>query len=65
MNLKINDDLLNRLKDHNKETSFKDVDELIEYILEKYLSENSQQIPNDDLSIPDKLNQRLKDLGYL
>ena len=65
MNLKINDDLFNRLKDHHKDTSFKNLDELVEFIIENYLKENSDRNKNEEASTPDEINQRLKDLGYL
>jgi hypothetical protein len=65
MNLKINDSLFNRLQNYHKETSFKNLDDLIEYILESYLAENYGEAKNEETSAPDEINQRLKDLGYL
>ena len=65
MDLKIKNDLFNRLMDHQKETGFKKLEELVEYILESYLAENSGHSKNDGSSPPGEINQRLKDLGYL
>jgi len=65
MNLKISENLLNRLKNHLKETSFKSIDELVEYILENYITENMGQSVKEESSTPDEINKRLKDLGYL
>ena len=65
MNLKIKNDLFNRLMDHQKESGFKKLEELVEYILESYLTENSGHSKNDSSSPTGEINQRLKDLGYL
>ena len=61
----LNDGLLNRLREHLTETGFKTVDELIEYILEDYLKQNTATSNSQDIKIADEVNQRLKDLGYL
>ena len=65
MNISIKDNLLEKLEGYLKETSFKDLNELIEYILENYLAENLGQIRNPAPKAPDEITQRLKDLGYL
>ncbi len=65
MQLKINDDLMNRLEDFHRNTSFKEVDELVAYIIESYLAEQTATRKNDHPESTDEVNQRLKDLGYL
>ncbi len=61
----LNDALLIRLKEHLTQTSFKTVNELIEFVLEDYLEKNTSKKNSQDVPISDEVNQRLKDLGYL
>ncbi|KAA3612033.1 MAG: hypothetical protein D8M58_20020 [Calditrichaeota bacterium] len=64
MECKINDEILDRLKEYQKNTSFKNLEELIEYILEEYLNKNKDKSDGPH-TMPAEINQRLKDLGYL
>lgn len=66
MNISLNDDLYSQLKEYLEETSFKNIEDLIEFILEDYLgsvSRNTNDMSNEKNN--DLLNKRLKDLGYL
>ena len=66
MKIKIDDVLLSRLKEYQKQTSFKNIDDLIGYILTQYLdSTNTDSNKPDSKSDSDELNERLKNLGYL
>ncbi len=65
MQLKLNANLVKRLKDYQKNTSFKELDELVAYIIESYLTEKTVTRKNDHHESLDEVNQRLKDLGYL
>ncbi len=65
MNLNIREELFGRLEEYQKETSYKSLNELVEYILESFLKENVNQTNQLNSSSPDEINQRLKDLGYL
>ncbi len=56
---------MNRLEDFHRNTSFKELDELVAYIIERYLAEKTVTRKNDHPESPDEVNQRLKDLGYL
>lgn len=66
MEIKIDEILINRLKEFQKETSFKNFEELIEFILNDYL--NKSQVEKDETNLSrdkQKLNDRLRNLGYL
>ena len=65
MKINIDNDLVNTLVEHQKETSFKKLEEFIEFILTDYLEKNKNStsaISNSDQNL---LNERLKNLGYL
>ena len=65
MNIKINDRLFERLNDFRENTSFANITDLIEFIIEDYLAcNNPDNSVNDSEINQDRLNQRLKDLGY-
>ena len=63
MKIQIEDDLIARLSEYQKETSFKKVDELINYILSDYLDNQKRDLQKD--SDKEILRERLKNLGYL
>ncbi|MCB0281398.1 MAG: hypothetical protein KDF60_02370 [Calditrichaeota bacterium] len=67
MNININEELFEQLKNFLDQTSFTQVEDLVHYILEDYLERNKQVLPkSDDRDNDEKsLNNRLKDLGYL
>lgn len=66
MEIKLNSDLVKRLKSYQQQSSFKNFDELIEYILSDFLDKTeSRQDDPDEKSDKQKLNERLKNLGYL
>ncbi|MCB9058247.1 MAG: hypothetical protein H6627_06750 [Calditrichae bacterium] len=67
MNININEELFEQLKNFLDQTSFTQVEDLVHYILEDYLERNKQVLPkSDDRGNDEKsLNNRLKDLGYL
>ena len=65
MKINIDNNLVNTLVEHQKETSFKKLEEFIEFILTDYLEKNKNStsaISNSDRNL---LNERLKNLGYL
>ena len=65
MKINIDNNLVNTLVEHQKETSFKKLEEFIEFILTDYLEKNKNStsaISNSDQNL---LNERLKNLGYL
>ena len=63
MKIEIDDNLFSHLNKFLKETSFKNLDELIEFILKDYLDNN----PVNSNKEEDKkiLEERLRNLGYL
>ena len=63
MKIEIDDNLLNHLNEFLKETSFKNPDELIEFILKDYLGNN--QVDSNKEEDKKILEERLKNLGYL
>ena len=63
MKIEINADLQSRLQDYLKQTSFKTIDELAEFILMEYLDKKETDKIND--SDEEILQERLKNLGYL
>ena len=63
MKIEINEDLQNRLQAYLKETSFKTIEELVEFILAEHLDQNKTDRGND--SDKEILQERLKNLGYL
>ena len=66
MEIKIDDTLINRLREFQKETSFKNLEELIEFILNDFLDKGQiQQDETDPKLDKQELNNRLKNLGYL
>lgn len=66
MHIIINDQLIERLSVHQKNTSFKKIEELVEYVIEEYLSAiNEKDNSSDSKSEKEILNERLRNLGYL
>ena len=63
MKFEINDNLAADLTGFLKETSFKTLDELIEFILKDYL--DNQQADLNKTENKKILEERLKNLGYL
>ena len=63
MKIEINDNLLNHLNEFLKETSFKNLDELLEFILKDYLYNN--QVDSNKEEDKKILEERLRNLGYL
>jgi metal-responsive CopG/Arc/MetJ family transcriptional regulator len=62
MKIEINEDLAQRLATFLQESSFTDLNELIEFILNDYLENNTDSSEKSDQEI---LQERLKNLGYL
>ncbi len=63
MKIEIDDNLFSYLNKFLKETSFKNLDELIEFILKDYLDNNRvNSNKEEDKKI---LEERLRNLGYL
>lgn len=64
--IEINKELFEKLKSYQTETSFKKIEDFIQYILEEYLLHEVNK-PNvkDKRSDKEILNDRLKNLGYL
>ena len=63
MKIHIDDDLIARLSEYQKETSFKKIDELINFIITDFL--NKQNLDQQKDSDKEILRERLKNLGYL
>ena len=62
MKIEISEELSQRLKIFLKESSFRDLDELVEYIINEYLENRDDTAEKTDQEI---LQERLKNLGYL
>jgi hypothetical protein len=66
MKIDINDDLYDDLSKLLNETSYMNITDLIEYVLEEYLVNNSSDKSSESTDeSKNQLNKRLKDLGYL
>ena len=65
MKINIDNNLVNTLVEHQKETSFKKLEEFIEFILSDYLEKNKNSTDTISNSDQKLLNDRLKNLGYL
>ncbi len=66
MNVTINKQLFEKITAHQHSTSFKKTEELVEYILEEYLSRyKDENDSSGNKSDKDILNERLRNLGYL
>lgn len=63
MKIDINEELVKQLQGFFKDSSFKDLDELVDFILKDYLEKNKMEEDAD--SDKDILQERLKNLGYL
>jgi len=63
MKIEIDDKLYILLTEFLKETSFKNLDEFIEFILKDYL--NSNKVDSNKTEDKKILEERLKNLGYL
>lgn len=65
MKINIDNDLVKTLEEQQKESSFKKLEEFIEFILTDYLEKNKNSTEVNSNSDQDLLNDRLKNLGYL
>ncbi|HED09951.1 MAG TPA: hypothetical protein ENJ10_04635 [Caldithrix abyssi] len=63
MKISIDEKLLIALEEHRKETPFKDISELIHFILQDYLLAQENDTVMDDGK--KELDDRLRDLGYM
>ncbi len=63
--IKIPKDLINRIKEHIRETEFESVDEYVTFVLEEVIKEDEE--PEEVFSEEDeeKVKGRLRALGYL
>ncbi len=63
MKIAIDEELLALLEEHRKETPYKDIGELIHFILRDYLLAQEGDTPAGDGE--NELDNRLRDLGYM
>ncbi len=63
MNVKIDESLLASLEEHRKETPFRDIHELVDFIIRDYLLAQKAESSAEDGD--DELDKRLRDLGYM
>ena len=63
MDIKISNDLNEKLQNHLRESSFRSLDELVNFILNDYIKK-IEEYQNENMQEDETLNKRLKDLGY-
>ena len=63
MNITLDPALLTRLEKYLSDSSFKEMTELVNFILNDFLDQNDST-DNVPVKATDDINRRLKDLGY-
>lgn len=65
MDISIDTELEKQLKDILKNTSFKNLTELINFILLEYITQRQEKAAEQKINDKEILENRLKNLGYL
>ncbi|MDO8724567.1 MAG: hypothetical protein Q7J35_00690 [Candidatus Methanoperedens sp.] len=65
--IKIQKDLIKKIRDHLKDTEFKSVEEYVTFVLEEVMKDDDNEEPEEVFSEEDesKVKERLRALGYL